>query len=297
MAHVTVNQKRSPSATRSRRISKTIRMIIAIVMILFALFPAAWAVSASLNPAGNLASSTLIPANAGLDNYRELFTDPSLKYATWMWNSLRVSVIVTILSVLITTTTAFAFSRFRFYGHGTLLKGILLIQVFPAILAMVAIFALIQQLGSQIPFLGLNTLTGLGFIYLGGAMGINIWLMKGFFDTVPMDIDESAMVDGATHWQTFWRLIFPLVRPVVIVVALLTFISTYGEFLLANVLLKSADSFTVMVGLYQLQSQQFATRWGVFCAGAVIAAIPIVVLYLFLQDYIVGGLTTGAVKG
>ena len=128
-------------------------------------------------------------------------------------------------------------------------------------------------------------------------MGINIWLMKGFFDTVPMEIDESAMVDGATHWQTFWRLIFPLVRPVVIVVALLTFIGTYSEFLLARVLLKSTDSFTVMVGLYQLQAQQFATNWGVFCAGAVLAAIPIVILYLLLQDFIVGGLTTGAVKG
>ncbi len=290
-------EKSLPSAMRSRRISKTIRMAIAIIMIIFALFPAAWAVSASLNPVGNLASQSFIPPNASLKNYQELLNSPTLKFGVWMWNSLRVAVIVTILSVLITTTTAFAFSRFRFYGRGTLLKGILLIQVFPAILAMVAIFAIVQQLGSQIPFLGLNTLTGLGFIYLGGAMGINIWLMKGFFDTVPIDIDESAMVDGATHWQTFWRLIFPLVRPVVIVVALLTFIGTYSEFLLARVLLKSNDSFTVMVGLYQLQAQQFATNWGVFCAGAVLAAIPIVILYLLLQDYIVGGLTTGAVKG
>ena len=296
MSAVTVSQK-TPSATRNRRISKTIRMIIAIVMIFFSLFPAAWAISASLNPTGTLASQTFIPANAGLDNYRELLTSPSLKFGTWMWNSLKVSVAVTFLSVLITTTTAFAFSRFRFHGRDTLLKSILLVQVFPAILAMVAIFALVQQLGSVVPFLGLNTLTGLGFIYLGGAMGINIWLMKGFFDTVPMDIDESAMVDGATHWQTFWMLIFPLVRPVVIVVGLLTFISIYGEFLLARVLLKSTDSFTVMVGLYQMQSQQFATNWGVFCAGAVIAAIPVVILYLFLQDYIVGGLTQGAVKG
>ncbi|MFN2255511.1 MAG: sugar ABC transporter permease [Candidatus Promineifilaceae bacterium] len=272
-------------------------MILAVVMIFFSLFPAAWAVSASLNPVGNLASSTLIPANPSLENYQKLFNTPSIKYGTWMMNSLAVSISVTIVSVLITTTTAFAFSRFRFKGRDSLLKGILLIQVFPAILAMVAIFALVQQLGSQIPFLGLNTLTGLGFVYLGGAMGINIWLMKGFFDTVPIDIDESAMVDGASHWQTFWMLIFPLVRPVVIVVGLLTFIATYGEFLLARVLLKSVDSFTVMVGLYQMQSQQFATQWGVFCAGAVIAAIPIVVLYLFLQDYIVGGLTSGAVKG
>jgi len=296
MSTVTVNQKTS-SASQSRRISKIIRFIIAIVMIFFSLFPVAWAVSASLSPSGNLASQTLIPANAGLDNYRELFSSPTLSYGTWLWNSLKVAVGVTIISVFITTTTAFAFSRFRFYGRGTLLKSILLIQIFPAILAMVAIFALVQQLGAYIPFLGLNTLTGLGFIYLGGAMGINIWLMKGFFDTVPIDIDESAMVDGATHWQTFWMLIFPLVRPVVIVVGLLIFISVYGEFLLARILLKSNENFTVMVGLYQLQANQFASNWGVFCAGAILAAIPIVVLYLLLQDYIVGGLTAGAVKG
>jgi len=289
--------KSSTSLKRSRRISKSIRMFIAIVMIFFALFPVAWAISASLNPSGNLASQTLIPANAGLDNYRVLFTSPTLTFGIWLWNSLKVAVGVTLISVLITTTTAFAFSRFRFFARGTLLKSILLIQVFPAILAMVAIFALVQQLGTQISFLGLNTLTGLGFIYLGGAMGINIWLMKGFFDTVPYDIDESAMVDGATHWQTFWMLIFPLVRPVVIVVGLLTFIGVYGEFLLARILLKSSENFTVMVGLYQLQANQFATNWGVFCAGAILAAIPVVILYLLLQDFIVGGLTSGAVKG
>ena len=144
MSTVTVDQK-SPSASRSRRTSKIIRMIIALVMIVFALFPVAWAISASINPTGNLASQTLIPDNAGLENYRKLFND--YKFTTWMWNSMKISVSVTLLSLFITTTTAFGFSRFRFYGRGTLLKSILLIQVFPAILAMVAIFALVQQLG------------------------------------------------------------------------------------------------------------------------------------------------------
>lgn len=297
MSAVTSRPKRSPSATRSRRISKIVRFLIALLMIAFAIFPVLWVISASLDPGGNLATQKFIPDNASLANYEALFDSDTFPFGLWMWNSLRIAVVVTILSVLITTTTAFAFSRFRFYGRGTLLKSILLIQVFPAILAMVAVFSLVQQLGQYIPFLGLNTITGLGFIYLGGAMGINIWLMKGFFDTVPKEIDESAMVDGATHWQTFWRLIFPLVRPVVVVVALLTFIGTYGEFLLARILLKSADNLTVMVGLYQLQANQFAQNWGVFTAGALLASIPVVVLYLLLQDYIVGGLTAGSVKG
>lgn len=288
---------RTSSARRQRQISKAIRFLIAIVMIIFALFPVVWTISASIDPVGNLASQQLIPDNASLDNYRELFSSPTFPYATWLWNSLRVAAITTLLSVLITTMTAYAFSRFRFYGRQTMLKSILLIQVFPTILAMVAIFALIQQLGTYVSWLGLNTLSGLTFVYLGGAMGINIWLMKGFFDTVPMDIDESAMVDGATHWQTFWMLIFPLVRPVVIVVGLLTFIGTYGDFLLARILLKSTDSLTVMVGLYILQANQFAQNWGLFTAGALLAAVPVVIIYLLLQDYIVGGLTQGAVKG
>lgn len=292
-----MTRKSTPSAARSRRISKIVRFIIALIMIFFALFPVVWTISASLDPAGTLATQKLIPDNASLDNYKALFSSPTFPFDLWLWNSFKISVSVTIISVLITTTTAYAFSRFRFIGREVLLKSILLIQVFPAILAMVAIFALVQQLGTYIPFLGLNKLSGLGFIYLGGAMGINIWLMKGFFDTVPKDIDESAMVDGATHWQTFWILLFPLVRPVVIVVGLLTFIGTYGEFLLARILLKSTENLTVMVGLYILQANQFAQNWGIFTAGSLLAAIPIVILYLLLQDYIVGGLTQGSVKG
>ena len=285
------------SQRRRTQVSKTIRFVIAILMIVFSLFPVLWTISASFDPVGSLATQQLIPANATLDNYRFLLTNDSFPFPVWLWNSLKVSVVVTIFSVLITTMTAYAFSRFRFYGRTNMLKTILLIQVFPAMLAMVALFALIQQLGSYIPGFGLDTLTALGFIYLGGAMGINIWLMKGFFDTVPIDIDESAMVDGASNWQIFWRLLFPLVRPVIVVVGLLTFIFVYSDFLLARIMLKSTDNFTVMLGLYIFQANQFSQRWGEFTAGALMAAIPIVIIYLLAQDYIVGGLTQGAVKG
>ena len=285
------------SEKRRKQISRFIRYIIALFMIAFAMFPVLWTISASLDPTGSLATQQLIPENASLQNYQTLLNSDIFPYLTWLWNSIKIATIVTLLSVFITTMTAYAFSRFRFYGRQGLLKSILLIQVFPATLAMVAIFALLQQLGSYLPPLRLNTLTGLGFIYLGGAMGINIWLMKGFFDTVPKDIDESAMVDGATHWQTFTRLIFPLVRPVVVVVALLTFISTYSEFVLARIILKSTENLTVMVWLYIFQNNVIAQKWGEFTAGAVMAAVPIVIIYLLLQDYIVGGLTSGAVKG
>lgn len=285
------------SRRRRTQISKTIRFVIALIMIVFSLFPVLWTISASFDPVGSLATQQVIPDNATLDNYRFLLTNDSFPFPLWLWNSLRVSIVVTLFSVLITTMTAYAFSRFRFYGRNNMLKTILLIQVFPAMLAMVALFALIQQVGTYVPGFGLDTLTALGFIYLGGAMGINIWLMKGFFDTVPIEIDESAMVDGASHWQIFWRLLFPLVRPVIVVVGLLTFIGVYSDFLLARILLKSTDNFTVMLGLYIFQANQFSQRWGEFTAGALMAAVPIVIIYLLAQDYIVGGLTQGAVKG
>jgi ABC-type maltose transport system permease subunit len=172
-----------------------------------------------------------------------------------------------------------------------------LVQVFPNMLTMVALFLLIQQIGTYIPVLGLNSHGGLILVYLGGVMGINVWLMKGFFDSIPRDIDESAMVDGASHWQTFWMLIFPLVRPILVVVGILTFIGTYSDFLLARILLSSNEQLTVMVGLWVFISQQFSQNWGTFAAGGLMAAIPIVVIYLLLQDQIVGGLTQGAVKG
>jgi len=148
-----------------------------------------------------------------------------------------------------------------------------------------------------IPFFGLDTHAGLILVYLGGAMSINIWLMKGFFDTIPRDIDESAMVDGATHWQIFTRLLLPLLRPILVVVGILTFIGTYGDFVLARILLKTTENYTLMVGLQIFTSGMFSQKWGIFSAGALLGALPIMIVYLVLQDQIVGGLTQGAVKG
>ena len=178
-----------------------------------------------------------------------------------------------------------------------MLKAILLIQVFPGLLALVATFLMISQIGDVIPSLGLNTHASLILVYLGGAMGINIWLMKGFLDTIPRDIDESAMVEGASNWYIFTRLILPLLRPILVVIAILNYISTYGEFVLARVLLKSNEMYTLMVGLQIFAGAQFNQRWGIFAAGALIGALPIMIIYYALQDQIVGGLTVGAVKG
>ena len=286
------------SSTKSQRnFSTALRLFVSVILIIFAIFPILWVLSASLNPTGSLATQTLIPENPGLDNYRELLGANQFPFWTWLWNSIKISPISAVFALAITTVAAYAFSRFRFRARQPMLRGLLLVQVFPALLALVAIFLMISQIGDVISFIGLNTHASLILVYLGGAMGINIWLMKGFLDTIPRDIDESAMVEGATHWQTFTRLILPLLRPILVVIGILNYIGTYGEFIIARVLLKGTEQYTLMVGLQVFAGASFNQRWGIFAAGALLGAIPIMIIYLALQDQIVGGLTQGAVKG
>jgi len=292
----TLKQPRS-SIRRQRSLGLVLRVLIAVGAVIFALFPIVWIFSAALNPTSSMANQRLIPPNASMANFNELLNNPIQPFFRWLLNSVKVAGITSVLAVFVTALTAYAFSRFRFRGRRSLLLTILLIQVFPNMLTIVALFLLLRQLGDYFPSLGLNSHGGLILVYLGTQMGINIWLMKGFFDSIPRDIDESAAVDGATHWQAFWRLIFPLVRPVLAVVGILAFVSTFNEFILASVLLRSTEQFTLMVGLYLFVTQNFAQEWGVFAAGALIGALPIALLYVLLQDQIVGGLTQGAVKG
>jgi arabinogalactan oligomer / maltooligosaccharide transport system permease protein len=290
-------QRFRSSASAQRKFGIGVRLVIAVFLIFFSVFPILWVLSASFNPVGSLATQRLIPNNPGLANYRSLLESTQFPFWTWFGNSVKIASITSILSLSITTVAAYAFSRFRFRGRQTLLKAIFLIQVFPGLLALVAMFLMISQIGDVIPFLGLNRHSSLILIYLGGAMGINIWLMKGFLDTIPRDIDESAKVEGASDWQIFTRLILPLLRPILIVIFILNYITIYGEFVIARVLLKSTEQYTLMVGLQIFTGAQFAQRWGVFAAGALLGALPIMIIYLVLQDQIVGGLTRGAVKG
>jgi len=289
--------KHQSSIKRSRTIGLVWRWVLAAFLIIFSIFPVLWIISASINPVNDLANQQLIPANANFDNFRQLVSNPIFPFFTWLKNSLIVSTASTLLTLSLTTLAAFAFSRFRFKGRQSLLKAILLVQSFPNLLAIVALFTISKQIGDVIPWLGLNTHAGLILIYSGGAMGMNIWLMKGYMDTIPRDIDESAHVDGATDWQVFSKLILPLLRPILVVISILSFIGTYGEFIIARTLLTQREMQTVMVGLQIFTSGQYTKNWGVFAAGALIAALPIMIIYLILQDQIVGGLTQGSVKG
>jgi len=297
MSSVADTTKRSSSMRVQRRLGIGARLVVAVFMIIFSIFPVLWMISASLNPTGTLATQTLIPENPSFGNYRTLLTMDQFPFWSWFLNSIKVAGITSVVSLAITTIASYAFSRFRFRGRQTMLKALLLINAFPTLLALVATFLMVSQAGDVVPALGLDSHTTLILVYLGGAMGVNIWLMKGFLDTIPRDIDESAMVEGATDWQIFTKLILPLLRPILIVIVILNYITTYGEFVLARVLLRSNETYTLMVGLQIFAGAQFSQRWGVFAAGALMGALPIMIIYLALQDQIVGGLTQGAVKG
>lgn len=306
---------------REAIIGMSLRLLVVGVAVIFALFPVIFIILSAFNPTGQLSSGFALPRVDSFgelfSNFRGLMFDELDLFPFWRWilNSFVIASVSTALTVLISALAAYSFSRFRFSGRRTLLLGILLIQVFPNLLALVAIFLMMDQISALsrvipevLPFLsfidwkflnnfGLNSLGGLILIYLGGAMGVNTWLMKGFFDSIPRDIDESATVDGATHWHTFWMLIFPLVRPVLAVVGVLAFVGTFNEFVMARLILRDKENWTLMVGLFQFINADFNRDWGKFAAGALVSGIPVVAVYLALQRQIVGGLTAGAVKG
>jgi arabinogalactan oligomer / maltooligosaccharide transport system permease protein len=282
------------------------RHAVAIIAIVVALFPILYIISSSLNPTQTLSTSSLFPRDATLENYRDILSGElvtagnnrlPIPYLRWYANSMIVGLIAAFSTVLLGAFAAYAFSRFRFKGRRIGMLTLLLIQMFPQFLALVAIYLMLDATGEVFSFLGLNTLTGLLIVYLAGAMGVNAWLMKGFFDTIPAELDESARVDGATPAQVFWGVVLPLAAPVLAVVALLSFIGTLNEFVIASALLQTQDNFTLPVGMQFLVSQKYQEQWGPFTAGVVLAAIPVVIVFAFLQRFIVHGLTGGAVKG
>lgn len=286
------------SARRGDRINIVVKTAIAIIASAFSLYPVVWIFSTALNPANSLVNSSLIPANASFINFERLTGDPQHPYLIWILNSVKVAGVTAVIVVALCSFAAYSFSRFRYRGRRAGLLTILLIQLFPNTLAIVALFLLLQTIG-KIPglsWLGLNTHGGLILIYSGGALGFNTWLMKGFFDSIPKELDEAAIIDGATRWQAFWQVILPLARPILAVMGLLAFIGTYGEFLIARVMLKSTDNYTLMVGL-SLLVQGRTTDWGTFAASAIIGALPIVLIFLIGQKQLIGGLSSGAVKG
>ncbi len=271
------------------------RHLVAVVAVFFAVFPILFLVSAALNPLGTLAASTLIPTGASFNNFSRLFNETD--YWRWLLNSVIIGVVATVSSIFISACAAFAFSRFRFKGRRAGLLGVLLIQMFPVYLALVSLYLMFATITDLYPVIGFNTPWSLIILGLGGALGGTTWLIKGFLDTIPKDLDESATVDGATHVQIFFGIIFPLITPIIAITGLLAFIGSMSEYLIAGIFLTEPSQKTVAVGLYGMVANERNANFGLFAAGAVITAIPIVLLFQYLQKYIVGGLTAGAVKG
>jgi ABC-type maltose transport system permease subunit len=308
----TARRKRTVGIRARRRISVGLKLLIAVLTAFYALAPVAFVFSSALNPIQTVAATSLIPTRVTLDNFERIFANTPLQpWLTWILNSVIVAGLTSIIVVAVSALAAYSFSRFRFRGRRAGLISLVLIQLFPNLLAIVALFLLLQGIGNatpssielpvigvfELPRLGLNSLGGLILIYTGGALGFNTWLMKAYFDTVPYDLDESALVDGATSFQAFRHVVLPLVRPILAVIGVLTFIGTYSDFLLARVMLSSTQNFTLAVGMSLFIRGQFSQQWGIFSAAAVIGALPVVVVFLVLQRQLIGGLARGGVKG
>lgn len=295
----TVEHRRMRPAVWARELGW--RHVIAVFGLFFALFPIWFVVLAAFSESATLSSQNLWPDTITLKQYRDLVDE--WPFWNWFFNSLVISLITAAATVLLAASAAFAFSRLRFHGRRVGLLSLLLIQMFPASLAFVAIYLLVQQqLPNAYPGLGPGSTATIILFYLGGALGSNAWLIKGFFDTIPRELDDSAKIDGASHAEVFWRIIMPLGAPVLAIIFLLSVISSQAEFLVASVVLFGTDlgdsSRTLAVGLNGLLAgDKYDLNWGPFAIGALIGAVPVVLLFQFLQRFIVGGITAGAVKG
>jgi arabinogalactan oligomer/maltooligosaccharide transport system permease protein len=274
------------------------RHFIALLAIAFALFPLIWMASASFDELGKINTQSLIPQYPGFGNYRALWSNPDQPYWLWMRNSVMIASINAVLQLAIGATAAYALSRFRYRGRKTTLMTILIIQMFPQLLAVTAFYVILADLRESIPFMDFGSPIALLVIFAGGALGINAWMLKGFFDSIPSELDESAKIDGASHGQIYVRIILPLALPMLAVVALLSFIGTMNEFLLTAVILGgNQEAITLAVGMRQFIETDFQENWGAFAAGALIATLPVMILFIWLQKFVVSGLTAGSLKG
>ena len=220
---------------------------------------------------------------------------PPFPVLKWLWNSIIISFFTSAFIVLLSTTSAYAFARLNFKGKNALLNCMLIFQMFPSVLALVAIYALFDNIGEYLPFIGLDTRAGLILSYMGG-IALHIWTIKGYFETIDASLEEAAAIDGATPWQAFRLILLPLSVPILAVVFILAFIATVAEVPVASVLLLDMDELTLAVGAQQyLYPQNYL--WGDFAAAAVLSGLPITIVFLLAQRWLVGGLTAGGVKG
>ena len=271
---------------------RALAYILLIAVCVIIIYPLLWTIGASFNPGNSLVSTSIIPKNPTNEHYVKLFAgEGNLFYKQWYLNSLKISVFTMLLSLISVSFTAYAFSRFRFKGRKNGLTLFMLLQMIPQFSALTAIFVLGQMLGL------INSHWLLILIYVGGQIPMNSYLLKGYMDTIPMDLDESARIDGASRTRIFWQIIIPLSRPMLAVVAMNGFTGPLGDFTLSSVILRNPESYTLPIGLYKLVSDKMGASYTTFAAGAILISIPIVIVFLSLQKHFVSSLTAGGTKG
>lgn len=260
------------------------------------LFPAYWILAASFKKGGSLFSTELFPSEYTLGNYYKLLT--KTKFLIWMQNTVVLCVCASLLALVVTVTAGYAFSRMRFPGRKWGLMTMIIIQMFPAAMAMVAIYKLLLYLGRITGgAVGLNTISGLILVYAGGGIPFNTWIIKGYLDGLPKELEESAYIDGATQTQAFVKVILPLLMPILAVVTIFNFIGPYADFLFPSIVLTGETKFTLAVGMRSFITGSFSTNWTQFAAASILGALPILVIFFALQRFLVEGLTKGALKG
>lgn len=296
MANSTLS-RRKPLNPAKWFVSTGWRHLVGIAVCIFAIFPILYILSTSLYPNNDINNTTALFQEISIANYIELLAQDTRPFARWYLNTVYIGIITSVASVFISALAAYAFSRLRFKGRRPGLLALILMQMFPSILGLVAIFSLMSDIGQVYPQIGLNTQLGLILVYTGGALGVGTYLMYGFFNTVPKEIDEAATIDGASHARIFFTIILRLVAPVLAVQMLLSYIGVTSDYILASILLTDPNQLTLATGLQQFISDPYSKDWSMFASGAVLSAIPSVILFLFLQRYITSGLTGGAVKG
>lgn len=274
-------------SSADRRILWMSRIIIWI-SILVIMFPALWIVMSSFSAGDSFFLSSLFPKKFSIEHYVDLFTETD--FALWVWNSLKMCLIVAVIQLALTTLAAYAFSRMRFTGRKYGLMTLLILQVFPNSMAVSGYYILVYEFGLVDNSLAL-------ILVLAGGSAFNIWLLKSYIDGIPRELDEAAMVDGAGHFTVFLRIILPLAAPQLVVIFLFSFIATYSEYVISSVFLQTPGSMTLALGLQSFITNQFAAHWTLFSAAAVISSLPIMIVFMALQKYIQNGLVAGGVKG
>lgn len=255
------------------------------------LYPVLWVIKMALTPSqGFSMDPSPIPTQVSLHNFIHLFTMQEGIFFRQLGNSVIISVVTTLFGVILACTAAYAFSRFRFPGRSLGMAGFLITQMFPGVVMAIPLYLLLDEVGL------LNSLTGLVLVYSTSSLPFCVWMLKGYFDTIPRELEEAAVMDGASQWVIFTKIVLPLARPAIVVTALFSFMTAWNEYILAATFLTDRQKFTLPMVLQSFVGDH-ATDWGYFAAGAIIVSLPVMALFFLLQKFLVGGLTAGAVKG